>query len=70
MTTRPDLAAIVTRNNARKRGDSAVADIRALLVWIDCLEAQLRAGAEWRQVTGGLNERAGERVPDWTRCGR
>ena len=55
MSERPDLAAIQQRQAKRPRGDPAVADIRALVVWIDNLEQQDR-------------DRAVERLAGCPRC--
>ena len=41
MSDRPPIADIITRNNRRRekaRGDPAIADIFALVLWIDHLE--------------------------------
>lgn len=53
VVARPDMAAIITRNNRRRektRGDPAIADINALVLWIEVLEAGEREQAIARLV--------------------
>jgi hypothetical protein len=64
MTTRPDIPALwrrLARMEARR--DPEALALRAALEWIACCEAQLRAGAEWRQAIVIRGRRGGD---GWT----